>query len=243
MRIMAVIPARYESSRFPGKPLAKLLGRPMIAWVVEAAKKAGSLSGVCVATDHEGIARAAEEAGALVRMTDPALPSGTDRVAAAALTLNADAIINVQGDEPLTDPRDLDNLAALFTGGDPPRMATLAREARPGEDVASPDVVKVVRAANLDALYFSRSPIPFPRDGESYAPTLVHLGIYAYTRESLAAFTSLGEGRLERTEKLEQLRALEAGWKIKVIDAVGTRGLGVDRPEDIARAEALLASG
>lgn len=241
MRIVAVIPARYDSSRFPGKPLASILGKPMIAWVVEAVKKAGSLSGVCVATDHEGIAGAARNAGAIIRMTDPALPSGTDRVAEAARTLDADVVINVQGDEPLTDPRDLDNLAALFTGGQMPKLATLAREARPDEDVSSPDLVKVVRAANLDALYFSRSLIPFPRDGEGFAPTLIHLGIYAYTAGSLMEFTGMTVSPLERTEKLEQLRALEAGWKIKVIDAVGLRGLGVDRPEDIARAEALLA--
>ena len=239
-RAVAVIPARYASTRFPGKPLADLLGRPMIAWVVAACLEARSLAGVYVATDHEGIADAARKAGATAVMTPPDLASGTDRVALAAEGIDADVFINVQGDEPAIDPRDLDLLAGAFGGANPPRMATLARAAGPGTDFSSPDVVKLVRARNGDALYFSRCAIPYRRDAEGGAPTLIHVGVYAYTAESLKLFARMDVSPLERTEKLEQLRALEAGWRIRVLDALGLPGVGVDRPEDMARATALL---
>lgn len=214
----------------------------MIAWVVEAALAAKRLSGVCVATDSEEILKAAMEAGAKGVLTDPDLPSGTDRIAAAAREFGADLYLNVQGDEPLIDPRDLNRLVAAFDGENPPAMATLARTAPSGCEVGSPDLVKVVRAANGDALYFSRSPIPYYREPESDAlPTLLHVGVYAYTARALEDFTKLCPSPLERAEKLEQLRALEAGWRIRVIDAVGAPGVGVDRPEDAARAEKQLA--
>ncbi|MHB8763460.1 MAG: 3-deoxy-manno-octulosonate cytidylyltransferase [Deferrisomatales bacterium] len=249
MRAVAVIPCRYGSTRFPGKPLAPLLGRPMIAWVVAAARRATSLAEVWVATDHEEIAGAARAAGARVAMTRPDCPSGTDRVAAAARGLAAEVVVNLQGDEPLVDPADVDGLVAVFGADRAPPMATLARPIREAADLANPDVVKVVCDRQGDALYFSRSPIPYYRDawgrtgpGEP-APGLVgalrHYGVYAFTREALAAFTALPPGRLEAAESLEQLRALEAGWKIRVVEARG-ESLGVDRPEDVPRVEGEL---
>lgn len=252
MRAVAVIPARHASTRFPGKPLVSLLGRPMIAWVVEAAARARSLSAVWVATDHGGIAAAAEAAGAGVVLTSPDCASGTDRVAEAARSVDADVYVNLQGDEPLIDPADVDALAAAFQVADPPEMATLARPLGAGaaSELWNPDVVKVVCGAGGDALYFSRSPIPYYRDawprGSGDAPPppcgvapLRHYGVYAYTRQALLAFSSLPRGRLEQAESLEQLRALEAGWRIRVVGARG-ESVGVDRPEDLPRAEAAL---
>ncbi|MBI5014078.1 MAG: 3-deoxy-manno-octulosonate cytidylyltransferase [Deltaproteobacteria bacterium] len=252
MRAVAVIPARYASTRFPGKPLAPLLGRPMIAWVIAAASRARSLSGVYVATDDEGIAEAARAAGAEAVLTSPDCASGSDRVAEAARSVEADVYVNLQGDEPLADPADVDALVAVFGGPHPPEMATLAQPFAPdaASDLWNPDVVKVVCAAAGDALYFSRAPIPHYRDawprgcGEPPAPgahvaPLRHLGVYAYTRRALSEFGELPRGRLEQAESLEQLRALEAGWTIRVVRAVG-ESLGVDRPEDLPRAEAAL---
>jgi 3-deoxy-D-manno-octulosonate cytidylyltransferase len=240
LRAIAVIPARYASTRFPGKPLCNLLGKPMIAWVVEGAGKAALIDAVCVATDHEGIADAARSAGAEVVMTSPDCASGTDRVAQAACEFDADVYVNVQGDEPAIDPRDLDRLVAAFDTPDAPEMATLARKSSDLSAIASVDVVKVVRGFNGDALYFSRSPIPHYRDCEGDGSALIHVGVYAFTREALLGFPKLPTGLLETAEKLEQLRALEAGWRIRVIDAVGLPAVGVDRPEDIEIAEKLL---
>ncbi|MDW7711142.1 MAG: 3-deoxy-manno-octulosonate cytidylyltransferase [Deferrisomatales bacterium] len=250
MRAVAVIPARYASTRFPGKPLALLLGRPMIAWVVEAALAAEGLDGVWVATDSEPIARAAEEAGARVVMTSPACASGTDRVAEAARTVRGDVYVNVQGDEPLVDPADIERLAGIFGEEPDTRMATLVRPADRAGDLTDPNVVKVVCDAAGTALYFSRSPIPYYRDAWGAAGTpgpaparpvepLRHLGLYAFRRDALLAFSALPPGRLEEAERLEQLRALEAGWRIRVLPARGD-SLGVDRPEDLPLAERAL---
>jgi 3-deoxy-manno-octulosonate cytidylyltransferase (CMP-KDO synthetase) len=261
LRAIAVIPARYASTRFPGKPVYPLLGRPMIEWVVEAARKSPAIAEVCVATDDERIADVARSCGALVAMTSPDCASGTDRVAEAARAVpelsSADVFVNVQGDEPALDPRDLDLLVGAFDCAEPPQMATLARPIDDAEELWSPDVVKVVRAFGGDALYFSRSPLPHYRDawsgdvlGSVDAPKsapagavapLAHIGVYAFTAEALQAFPRLPKGRLESAESLEQLRALEAGWKIRVLDCVGRPGVGVDRPEDVPAAEALLS--
>ncbi|MDF1554970.1 MAG: 3-deoxy-manno-octulosonate cytidylyltransferase [Deferrisomatales bacterium] len=254
MRAVAIIPARFASTRFPGKPLAPLLGRPMVAWVVAAAGRAARIDRVLVATDHEGIAAAAREAGAEVVMTSPACASGTDRVAEAAAGVAAEVVVNVQGDEPLLDPKELDALVAAFDGDPGLQMATLARPIADAEEFADPNVVKVVCALGGDALYFSRAPIPHARDGQ--APDLgggdgagaglppgvplAHLGIYAFRRAALLAFPGLPPGALEQLECLEQLRALEAGWRIRVVRARG-QALGVDTPADLARAEVLLA--
>jgi 3-deoxy-manno-octulosonate cytidylyltransferase (CMP-KDO synthetase) len=229
----------------------------MIEWVVRAARRAESIDEVCVATDDERIAEAARGCGALVAMTSPDCASGTDRVAEAARTLEeisgADVFVNLQGDEPALDPRDLDLLVGAFASDEPPQMATLARTIEDASELWSPDVVKVVRAFGGDALYFSRSPLPHYRDawgGAAQAPKsapagaiapLAHIGVYAFTARALQEFPRLPQGRLESAESLEQLRALEAGWKIRVLDSVGGPGVGVDRPEDVPVAEALLS--
>ena len=250
MRAVAVIPARYASTRFPGKPLVPLLGRPLVAWVVEAASRARRVSGVWVATDNEAIAEAARKAGAGVVMTSEQCPSGTDRVAEAARTIAADVYVNLQGGEPLVAPADVDALAGVFAKEPGVRMATLARPIATPADIADPNVVKVVRDATGHALYFSRSRIPYYRDAwsgrgddapapEGLVAPLQHLGVYAFTAEALQAFTRLPPGRLEEAERLEQLRALEAGWRIRVLPAV-SESVGVDRPEDLHRAEDAL---
>ncbi len=247
MHAAAVIPARYGSTRFPGKPLAPILGRPMIAWVVEAARRARRIDAVWVATDHEAIARAARDAGADVALTSRACTSGTDRVAEAAEGIDAAVIVNVQGDEPLLEPGDLDALVAAFDGEEP-QMATLARPASGPGELVDPGAVKVVCTRAGDALYFSRSPIPYYREAwrtrpgpvpEGFVEPRIHLGIYGFTRKALLAFPRLPAGGLERAECLEQLRALEAGWKIRVLPARSV-SVGVDRPEDVGRVEEVL---
>jgi len=222
----------------------------MIAWVVEAALEAETVAEVWVATDHDAIAAAATRAGARAAMTSPDCASGTDRVAEVARQVDAEVFVNLQGDEPLVEPGDIDSLVRVFGEEPSLRMATLARPAERPEDLLDPNVVKVVCAASGDALYFSRSPIPFYRDawsGDGAAgvpprgeiPPQRHLGLYAFRRDALLDFTALPEGQLERAERLEQLRALEAGWRIRVLRAAG-ESLGVDRPEDIARVEKAL---
>ncbi len=249
MRAVAVIPARYGSTRFPGKPLAPVLGRPLIAWVVDAARACPRFREVCVATDAEPIARAARAAGARVVMTSRGCASGTDRVAEAARSVGADVYVNVQGDEPLVDPDDLADLVEVFAAEPGTPMATLSRPIRDPAELTRPDVVKVVCDRGGNALYFSRSPVPYYRDAwGSLGPGPVpahpwmprkHIGIYAFSREALLAFRDLPPGLLEGAERLEQLRALEAGWRIRVLEARGD-SVGVDRPEDVPRVEALL---
>lgn len=252
MRAVAVIPARFASTRFPGKPLALLLGRPMISWVVDAARRAHSLCEVWVATDHPAILDAAVEAGAKGVLTSPECASGSDRAAEVARSVEADVFVNLQGDEPLVDPADVDALVAVFRGEASPEMATLAvpLDGANGAELWNPDVVKVVCSGAGDALYFSRSPLPYFRDawGRSgygcaspaggHRP-LRHLGVYAYTRQALLAFPRLPRGALEQAESLEQLRALEAGWRIRVVGA-RSESLGVDRPGDVAGVETRL---
>jgi 3-deoxy-manno-octulosonate cytidylyltransferase (CMP-KDO synthetase) len=222
----------------------------MIAWVVEAALEAETLDEVWVATDSEAIAREAERAGARTAMTSPECASGTDRVAEVARSVGADVYVNLQGDEPLVESADIDALVRVFAAEPATRMATLARPAdRPGE-LLDPNVVKVVCDAAGEALYFSRAPIPYYREAWSgeegpgapprgQVPALRHLGLYAFRREALLGFTKLPVGGLEQAECLEQLRALEAGWRIRVLRASGD-SVGVDRPEDLARAEQAL---
>jgi 3-deoxy-manno-octulosonate cytidylyltransferase (CMP-KDO synthetase) len=226
----------------------------MLAWVVEAARRARRIERVLVATDHRGIAAAAREAGAEAVMTSPRCASGTDRVAEAAAGLDAQVVVNVQGDEPLLDPGDLDALVGAFDGEPELHMATLARPLASDAAYRDPNVVKVVCSRGGDALYFSRAPIPHARDGRALGPReigasgaglppgvpLSHLGIYAFRRAALEAFPDLPAGALEQVECLEQLRALEAGWRIRVVPARG-EALGVDTPADLARAEQQLA--
>ena len=243
-RAIGVIPARWASTRFPGKPLAEIAGKPLIARVIARVKLAERLGEVCVATDDERIAAAAEAAGARAAMTRPDHPSGTDRIAEAVAGLEGDVVVNIQGDEPLIDPGLVDRVAGALLDGAEWDMATAAAPLADAADLHNPDVVKVVRGARGAALYFSRAPIPFRRGaGEGFAPVaglhLRHIGIYGYRRAFLERLVREPPCALEEAEKLEQLRALHLGCRMAVLDAEET-GVGVDRPEDVARVEALL---
>ena len=211
----------------------------MVWHVVERARQAARLDRVLVATDDERIRDAVLERGGEVVMTAADHPSGTDRAAEVARSLEGDVVVNIQGDEPMLDPSGLDRLVdALRDEPDVP-LATLRRPAAPGE-LDDPDVVKVVTDADRRALYFSRAPIPFPRGEEGGG--WVHVGIYAFRRERLIEFAGMGPSPLERAERLEQLRALEAGWVVRVLDD-RSRSIGVDTPADLERARKLLEGG
>ena len=245
MKRIAVIPARYASSRFDGKPLARIAGRPMIQHVVERARRASQVERVIVATDDDRIIDAVERFGGEALMTSVDNRSGTDRVAEAARILGlapGDVIINIQGDQPLLAPECLNDLIAPFTEtGSDVRMATLAFKIVREREITDPKDVKVTFDARGDALYFSRSPIPIARDAGTAFDTYKHLGVYAYTREFLDTFLALPSGRLEGIEKLEQLRALEHGYRIRVV-ITPHDSPEVDLPEDIPRMEALLGA-
>lgn len=233
-----IIPARYGATRFPGKPLALLAGKPLVCHVAERARRARGVSRVAVATDDERIAAAARGCGAEAVMTGPAA-SGTDRVAEAARGMGAaDVVVNLQGDEPLVEPEAIEALLAAMEDG-AVEMATLSRPLEAGE-LSRPHVVKVVTRENGDALYFSRAAIPHRRQGGESPLARAHVGIYAFRAAFLQEFARLPQGRLEREESLEQLRALEHGHGIRVVET-GYRGFGVDTPEDLERAHALLA--
>ena len=248
MKTYAIIPSRFGSSRFPGKPLAVLAGKPLVAWVVEAVKKARGFDEVLVATDDERIVKAVEEHGGKAVMTPSELPSGTDRVACAARNFlgrdfdDDDILVNVQGDEPLIDPALVEQLAQKLK--DDPRwsMATAVTPIRRAEDFAAKSVVKVVTDRDGGALYFSRAPIPCDRDNvpEIHNPLYVrHLGIYAYRGGFLKRYIKEPPCDLEKTEKLEQLRALWMGAKIAVV-RTQDEGVGVDTPEDAVRVGKIL---
>jgi len=241
--IIGVIPSRWDSTRFPGKSLHPILGKPLLQWVVERARQARALDRLLVATDDERIRDAAQQFGAEVVMTSPDHPSGTDRIAEAVRGLAADVVINIQGDEPLIDPALIDELGRTLSGNKQWDMATAAAPLRAARDLAAPSVVKVVRAADSAALYFSRATIPFVRDAAAGTVRAGlhwrHIGIYAYRRTFLERLVREPPCALEQTEKLEQLRALWLGCRMKVLEANDV-GLGVDTPEDVARAEEAL---
>jgi 3-deoxy-manno-octulosonate cytidylyltransferase (CMP-KDO synthetase) len=221
---VAIIPARHASSRFPGKPLIDLDGLPMIVRVARRVEQAERIARVIVATDDERIRAVSRDAGIACVMTPPECPSGTDRVAYAHRELGEtfDFVLNVQGDEPLIDPRDVDQVARCLESR-PDGIATLARE---GQHLDSPHVVKVVAREDGRALYFSRAPL---------AGALQHVGIYGFSPALLQAFVSLEPSRLEQAERLEQLRALEAGIPIYVARCLSERpSIGVDTPADVS---------
>lgn len=234
--MVVVIPARYGSTRFPGKPLADLCGKPLVQWAWEAARKSRRASRVIVATDDRRIARAVEAFGGEAVMTKRSHPSGTDRMAEVARKVKADVYVNVQGDEPLLDPRAIDALVAGMKGAP---MATLAHPVQSELEWCSLDVVKVVTDASGHALYFSRAPIPVMRQFNPRVRLWRHVGIYAFTAAALRQFVSWPPGMLERAESLEQLRALERGMKIRVLP-VRFRAHGVDTPRDLAHVGKLL---
>jgi 3-deoxy-manno-octulosonate cytidylyltransferase (CMP-KDO synthetase) len=240
--IIGAIPARYASTRLPGKPLIPLAGRPMIEHVYERVSRARGLDRIVVLTDDERIARAVEAFGGEWEMTPAECASGTDRIAHAARQWQAAAIVNIQGDEPLIDPEAVSRIAHHLAEhpGDP--VVTLAAEARP-EEIDNPNAVKVVLDLAGYALYFSRAAIPYPRQAhphqEDSASPLKHLGIYGYQRETLLRLAALPQTPLERSESLEQLRALENGIRIRVLQT-GSAAPGVDTREDLERVERLL---
>jgi 3-deoxy-manno-octulosonate cytidylyltransferase (CMP-KDO synthetase) len=247
--MLGVIPARYASSRFPGKALAVIAGKTMLQHVWERASQARYLSSVVIATDDQRIRAAAEEFSARVIMTRPDHLSGTDRVAEAASASNAQIVVNIQGDEPMIDPAAID-AAVLGILDDPEAdMSTLKTRIFREADVNDPNVVKVVTGTRDNALYFSRSPIPFVRDpGNSVRESgervtnvahFKHIGLYVYRRDFLLAYPDLPVGPLERAERLEQLRALENGFKIRVVET-DYDSVGVDTPEDWERISRLF---
>lgn len=242
VRTAAIIPARLGASRLPGKPLADIEGQPMIARVVERVLAARGLAEVVVATDSADVAAAAERAGARVVMTSADCPTGTDRVAQAARTLDADLILNIQGDEPLLPPECVEALhrTLLDSVGRGVELATLARPLDEGE-FERPSVVKVVLDETGCALYFSRASIPHPREAGLVQP-LAHVGLYGYTRAALDRWASLSPTRLERAEGLEQLRPMGYGLRLAV--GVGPwKTVAVDTPEDLERVRALTRAG
>ena len=234
VRAAAVIPARMASTRFPGKPLADLTGKPMIVHVLERVARCRSVGRILVATDDARIVDAVRAAGFEARMTDPAHPNGTSRVAEVARTLDEELIVNVQGDEPQIEPALVDRtVEALAARPDMP-MATLVSPFAPGEDPANPNIVKCVTAVDGRALYFSRSLIPFDRDrAPGAAAPRKHVGLYAYRRAFLDVFVRLAPTPLERTESLEQLRALEHGHPILCAEGEA-HFTGIDTPEQYA---------
>jgi len=237
---VGLIPARWGSTRFPGKSLALIAGVPLVVRVWRRARQARALTRLAIATDDDRIRAAAEAAGAEVVMTRADHPSGTDRVAEAAARMNAAIVVNIQGDEPLIEPELIDRLAAALREDSRWDMATAVAPLETPADLHEPSVVKVVRAADGAALYFSRAAIPFARDGEAGAAGyLRHIGIYAYRRAFLDRLVREPPCALEMTEKLEQLRALHLGGRIRCLDTAAS-GVGVDAPADVARAEAAL---
>jgi 3-deoxy-manno-octulosonate cytidylyltransferase (CMP-KDO synthetase) len=237
---VGAIPARYGSTRLPGKPLLPLGGRPMIEHVYTRVARARGLARVVVLTDDERIARAVEAFGGEWEMTPADCTSGTDRIAWAARRWDAAAVVNVQGDEPLIDPEGISRLAEHLAAHRQDPVVTLATPAAEHE-MGNPNAVKVVLARDGEALYFSRSPIPYPRQDGGAVP-LKHLGIYGYQREALLRLAELAPTPLERSESLEQLRALENGIRIRVL-VVDRGSQGVDTAEDLERVEEILKSG
>lgn len=243
MRVLGVIPARYQSSRFEGKPLADLLGKPMIQHVWERACLAGCLDDVLVATDDVRIRDAVLAFGGKVAMTGAEHRSGTDRVAEAVVSAGADVVVNIQGDEPMIDPAMIAEVVEPFRSGSEAGLVTLKKEVFTEAEFADPGVVKVVTDAAGWAFYFSRSLIPFPRTRTPQFHVYEHVGLYAYTRECLLRLAQLPVSTLEEIEGLEQLRALENGIRILVVETrCKTEAVSVDTPEDLEKVRSLLAA-
>jgi len=243
MKILGIIPARYASTRFPGKPLYPIAGKPLIQRVVDQCRKARELTEVIVATDDQRIAAVAEKF-CRVEMTREDHPSGSDRIAEVAARTDCDAVVNIQGDEPLIDPAVIDTVAAALGKCE---MSTAATSIKEEKEYDNPNVVKVVVNAGGHALYFSRRTIPYLREAASRSaieqlaafPFLKHLGIYGFRRDTLLRLVRFPVSPLENAEKLEQLRALDNGIAIAVA-VVNYDSIGVDVPEDVARVEKIL---
>jgi 3-deoxy-manno-octulosonate cytidylyltransferase (CMP-KDO synthetase) len=240
LKVVAVIPARLASSRLPRKVLLPIAGRPMLAWVVEAAQACSQLERVIVATDAEEVMALGRIEGWEMQLTSPDLASGSDRVHAVSLQVDADIYVNVQGDEPMLQPGHIEALLRPFARPNESEVdVTTLSTACSAEDIANPNAVKAVCAKDGRALYFSRATIPYDRDGASGIAYRKHLGLYAYRKAALQTFASLPPGVLEQAERLEQLRMLEHGMSIYV-EPTEFETIGVDTEEDLRRAEALL---
>lgn len=245
MKILAVIPARYASTRLPGKPLISIAGKPMIERVWEQARGASLISEVLVATDDERIAKAVNSFGGEAVFTRSDHRSGTERVAeVAAAHPDAEIVVNIQGDMPLIEPHAIDAAIEAVRGEEDVRMGTLAVPITNPAEIMDPNVVKTVLDFDGNALYFSRAPIPWVRDrqGPVHAKHLKHLGLYVFRREALLEFATFPQGDLERIEQLEQLRWLENGYRIRVVETE-CKSVEVDTPEDVKRVEQALARG
>ena len=240
MSVVAVIPSRYASTRLPGKPLVDICGKPMVQHVYERVRQVSLFDEVLVATDDERILNAVAAFGGSAVMTSPDCASGSDRLIEVAMAHTADIYVNIQGDEPLVEPSSIEKLAQAMVDEPSLQMGTLCYPVSV-EQAQNPNLVKVVRSHNGNALYFSRSPIPFPRSGGIEPSYFGHLGIYAYRRDFLLNFGSLPYSPLENTEKLEQLRVLEAGIAIRVLE-VEAMGPGVDTPEDLEEVRRIIAA-
>jgi 3-deoxy-manno-octulosonate cytidylyltransferase (CMP-KDO synthetase) len=240
-KVVVVIPARYGSTRLPGKPLVSLRGKPMIQRVYERAKLAQRVNRVIVATDDDRIVKAVQAFGGEARMTRSDHRTGTERVAEVAAHETGDVFVNVQGDEPLLDPAALDTAVGALLDEPQVAIATVATPIKTPGDIMDPNVCKVALDFDENALYFSRAPIPWVRDtgGKVLARHLKHLGLYVFRRDALLEYPTLPQGDLERVEQLEQLRWLENGWKIRVAE-VEHDAISVDVPEDVTRVEKLL---
>lgn len=247
LKALAIIPARYASTRFPGKPLIDIGGQPMIERVYRQVKKAKEISEVIVATDDTRIADVVKHFGGLVEMTSSDHPSGTDRCAEVAKRFERafDIVINIQGDEPFINPAAIDEVCAAFTGSEV-NIASLCKKIEDEESLWNPNVVKVVTDKNGFALYFSRHPIPFLRNSQNKAwqnqhTYFKHLGIYAFRLSALLAITQLPQGELEKAESLEQLRWIENGFHIRMMET-RHETLAIDSPADLAHVEKYLKS-
>lgn len=240
-QVVVVIPARYGSSRLPGKPLVSLAGKPMVQRVYERAKLAQTVSRVVVATDDQRIVDAIQVIGGEARLTRSDHRTGTERIAEVAAHDSGDIFVNVQGDEPLIDPAAIDTAVGALLEEPAAQVATIATVVRHAADVMDPNVVKTVLDFEGNALYFSRAPIPWIRDTQQKMSVKYwkHLGLYVFQKDALLEYPTLPQGDLEKIEQLEQLRWLENGWKIRVAE-VTHDSVSVDVPEDVARVEKLL---
>jgi 3-deoxy-manno-octulosonate cytidylyltransferase (CMP-KDO synthetase) len=242
LQTVAVIPARFASSRFPGKPLADLDGRPMIEHVYRRVERSQAVSRVIVATDDLRVANAVSRFGGEVRLTRAEHPTGTDRLAEVATTLECDIVVNVQGDEPLIAPGAIDEAVGALAADPDAHIATLYRRISDPAELKNPNIVKLAIDRAGFALYFSRAPIPYVRDPRGGWPPLYrHIGLYAYRRSALLVLAALEPTPLERAEALEQLRALEHGIRIKAVETAYD-SFGVDTPEDLEHVRRLLAA-
>jgi 3-deoxy-manno-octulosonate cytidylyltransferase (CMP-KDO synthetase) len=240
IKVVGCIPARYASSRLPGKPLCDIAGKAMIIRVAERAKQATSLDDIVVLTDDQRIFDVVAAAGFSVAMTSENCASGTDRIAEFMQHSDADIFVNIQGDEVTLDPEHIDQLVAKFVQQDKPQMGTLAHWCSDKPTLTAPSNVKVVTSNSGNALYFSRNMIPVTQQGEIAGKGKIHIGVYIYTRETLKKLMQLEQTPLEQTEKLEQLRALENDITINVTTLDDYEGLAVDTPEDLEKARKLF---